>query len=293
MGIPRLLIAVCALPLCLAACSGRPSADQSVLNVYQWSDYVAPGVIEDIEREYAIKVNYDVFDSNEVLETKMLMGHSNTSTWWSPPGPFLQRQITRRVYQKLDKAQLPNLRYVDPEVARESAVYNPGNAYGVDYMWITSGPGYNVAKIRERMPDAPVDSLRMIFDPSVVSRFQDCGVAMLDTPPRRCWARCCCIWVAIRTARIAGGSGGPVKRRCWPIPVPTSAYVHSSRYIDDLANGEICLAMGWSGDVKQAYMTGRRRPRNAALNSRTASPRRVRCCNLRDMVAIPADVRRM
>src|ERR1700761_5812398 len=162
MGNPRLLIAACVLPLCLAACGGHTSADQSVLNVYQWSDYVAPGVIEDFEREYGIKVNYDVFDSNEVLETKMLMGHSNFDVV-VPSGPFLQRQISAGVYQKLDKSQLPNLKYVDPEVARESAVYNPGNEYGVDYMWITSGPGYNVARIKERMPDAPVDSLRMIF----------------------------------------------------------------------------------------------------------------------------------
>ncbi len=152
-----------------------------MLNVYQWSDYVAPGVIEDFEREYGIRVNYDVFDSNEVLETKMLMGHSNFDVV-VPSGPFLQRQVTAGVYQKLNKDLLPNLKYVDPEVARESAVYNPGNAYGVDYMWITSGPGYNVAKIRERMPDAPVDSLRMIFDPAVVSKFQDCGVSILDTP---------------------------------------------------------------------------------------------------------------
>ena len=111
MGILRTLIAVCALPLCLAACGAGSAADDKVLNVYQWSDYVAPGVIEDFEREYGIKVNYDVFDSNEVLETKMLMGHSNFDVV-APSGPFLQRQVTAGVYQKLDKALLPNLRYV-------------------------------------------------------------------------------------------------------------------------------------------------------------------------------------
>ena len=103
-----------------------------MLNVYNWSDYVAPGVIDDFAHEYGIKVNYDVFDSNEVLETKMLMGHSNFDVV-VPSGPFLQRQVTAGVYRKLDKTQLPNLKYVDPEVARESAVYNPGNEYGVDY----------------------------------------------------------------------------------------------------------------------------------------------------------------
>src|SRR5580700_3328069 len=183
MGINfRTLIAGCVLLAALAGCSGASStANETVLNVYNWSDYVAPGVIEDFEHEYGIKVNYDVFDSNEVLETKMLMGHSNFDVV-VPSGPFLQRQVAAGVYQKLNKTLLPHLKYADPEVASASAVYNPGNEYGVDYMWITSGPGYNVARIRERMPDAPVDSLRMIFDPAIVSKFQDCGVSMLDTP---------------------------------------------------------------------------------------------------------------
>src|SRR3984957_11807908 len=177
----RPLIAGWLLLVCVASCTGGSTATEPVLNVYQWSDYVAPGVIGDFEHEYGIKVNYDVFDSNEVLETKMLMGHSNFDVV-VPSGPFLQRQVAAGVYRKLDKTLLPNLKYVDPDVARTSAVYDAGNDYGVDYMWITSGPGYNVAKIRERMADAPVDSLRMIFDPAVVSKFQDCGVAMLDPP---------------------------------------------------------------------------------------------------------------
>ena len=117
----RTLIAGCVLLACLAACSGGNSASKPVLNVYNWSDYIAPGVIEDFQREYGIKVNYDVFDSNEVLETRLLMGHSNFDVV-APSGPFLQRQIAAGVYRKLDKTQLPNLKYVDPEVARESAV---------------------------------------------------------------------------------------------------------------------------------------------------------------------------
>jgi putrescine transport system substrate-binding protein len=283
MGIPfRTLIAACVLPLCLAACSGGSSDADRVLNVYQWSDYVAPGVVQDFEREYGIKVNYDVFDSNEVLETKMLMGHSNFDVV-APSGPFLQRQITAGVYQKLDKALLPNLKYVDPEVARESAVYNPGNEYGVDYMWITSGPGYNVAKIRERMPDAPVDSLRMIFDPTVVSKFQDCGVSMLDTPTEMLGAVLMYLGRDPNSQSLEDLKAG---EKALLAIRPYIRYVHSSRYIDDLANGEICLAMGWSGDVKQAHDRALEAGRGIELAYHIPKEGAMR--NF-DMVAIPAD----
>jgi putrescine transport system substrate-binding protein len=278
----RTLIAGCVLLACLAACSGGATANEPVLNVYNWSDYIAPGVIDDFEREYRIKVNYDVFDSNEVLETKMLMGHSNFDVV-APSGPFLQRQITAGVYQKLNKALLPNLRYVDPEVARESAVYNPGNEYGVTYMWITSGPGYNVARIRERMPDAPVDSLRMIFDPAVVSKFQDCGVTMLDTPTEMLGA---VLMYLGRNPNSESIEDLKAAEQALLAIRPYIRYVHSSRYIDDLANGEICLAMGWSGDVKQAHDRAQEAGRGIELAYRI--PREGAMRNF-DMVAIPAD----
>jgi putrescine transport system substrate-binding protein len=283
MGIPvRILLAGTALLVALAACHGGSGASEPILNVYQWSDYVAPGVIEDFEREYGIKVNYDVFDSNEVLETKMLMGHSNFDVV-APSGPFLQRQVTAGVYQKLNKALLPNLKYVDPEVARESAVYNPGNEYGVDYMWITSGPGYNVAKIRERMPDAPVDSLRMIFDPAVISKFQDCGVSMLDTPTEMLGAA---LMYLGRNPNSESLADLKAAEQALLAIRPYIRYVHSSRYIDDLANGEICLAMGWSGDVKQAHDRALEAGRGIELAYHIPKEGAMR--NF-DMVAIPAD----
>ena len=137
-------------------------------------------MVADFPKEYGIKVNYDVFDSNEVLETKLLTGHTNYDVV-APSGPFLARQIQAGVFQKLNKALLPNLDDLDPAVAKE-AQYDPGNAYAVTYMWITSGPGYNTAKIKQRMPDAPVDSWRMLYDPAVVAKFADCGVSLLDAP---------------------------------------------------------------------------------------------------------------
>jgi putrescine transport system substrate-binding protein len=283
MGIPvRTLIAGCVLLACLAACSGGSTAGEPVLNVYNWSDYIAPGVIDAFEHEYGIKVNYDVFDSNEVLETKMLMGHTNFDVV-VPSGPFLQRQVTAGVYQVLNKTQLPNLKYVDPQVARESAVYNPGNNYGVDYMWITSGPGYNVAKIHERMPDAPVDSLRMIFDPAVVSKFQDCGVSMLDTPTEMLGA---VLMYLGRNPNSESLEDLKAAERALMAIRPYIRYVHSSRYIDDLANGEICLAMGWSGDVKQAH--DRALEAGSGIELAYRIPREGAMLNF-DMVAIPAD----
>ena len=282
MAIARTLIAGCVLLACLAACSGGTSAGRPVLNVYNWSDYIAPGVIEDFEREYGIKVNYDVFDSNEVLETRLLMGHSNFDVV-VPSGPFLQRQITAGVYRKLDKTQLPNLKYVDPEVARESAVYNPGNEYGVDYMWVTSGPGYNVAKIRARMPDAPVDSLRMIFDPAVVSKFADCGVSVLDTPTEMLGAALLYLGRNPNSESLADLAAA---EHALMAIRPYIRYVHSSRYIDDLANGEICLAMGWSGDVKQAHDRALEAGRGVDVAYRI--PREGAIRNF-DMLAIPAD----
>jgi len=172
------LAALAALLLACAGCSGpqaspgAATAAEKVLNVYNWSDYIQPAVISDFQKEYGIRVNYDVFDSNEILETKLLTGHTNYDIV-VPSGAFLERQLRADIYQKLDKALLPNLKNIDPQVAHAVAVYDPGNQYSVDYMWITSGVGYNTAAIRERLPHSPVDSWRMLFDPAVAAKFQD------------------------------------------------------------------------------------------------------------------------
>ncbi|TLZ04532.1 MAG: extracellular solute-binding protein, partial [Gammaproteobacteria bacterium] len=146
----RLGAALAALLAAGAGCSRQaahatPAAGaEKVLNVYNWSDYIQPSVIADFQNAYGIRVNYDVFDSNEILETKLLTGHTNYDVV-VPSGAFLERQIQADIYQKLDKSLLPNLKNVDPDVARAAALYDPGNQYSVDYMWITSGVGYNVA----------------------------------------------------------------------------------------------------------------------------------------------------
>lgn len=224
-------------------------ADDKVLNVDNWSDYIQPSVIADFEKQTGIKVNYDVFDSNEILETKLLTGHTNYDLV-VPSGAFLERQLQADIYRKLDKSLLPNLKNVDPDVARATALYDPGNQYAVDYMWITSGVGYNVASIRARMPDAPVDSWRMLFDPAVVAKFQDCGVSILDAASE-----------VVGTVLLYLGrnpnSNSPEDLKAAEAALhairPYVRHVDSSSYIDNLANGDVCLAMGWSGDIKQAH----------------------------------------
>ncbi len=279
---------LCCAAALAAACSGRqdhgPRASESerVLNVDNWSDYIQPSVIADFEKEYGIHVNYDVFDSNEILETKLLTGHTNYDVV-VPSGPFLERQIQADIYQKLDKAQLPNLKNVDPDVARAEALYDPGNQYSVDYMWITSGVGYNVAEIRARMPDAPVDSWRMLFDPAVAAHFSDCGISILDAPSE----------VVATVLLYLGrnpGSNSPEDLKAAEAVLksirPFVRMIDSSRYIDSLANGDLCLAMGWSGDVKQAH--DRAQEAGKGVDVAYSIPKEGAIANY-DVMAIPAD----
>jgi putrescine transport system substrate-binding protein len=264
--------------------SGAPGAgpEEKVLNVYNWSDYIEPSVLEQFTKQTGIKVNYDVFDANEVLETKLLTGHTNYDVV-VPSAPFLKRQISAGVFQKLDKSQLPNLKNLDPDMLKQIGVYDPGSQYSVPYLWITSGPGYNVAKIKERMPEAPVDSLRMFYDPAVVSKFKDCGVSVLDAPSE-----------VVGTVLIYLGKD-PKSESLEDLKAaetvllsirPYLRYVHSSRYIDDLANGETCLALGWSGDIKQAG--DRARDAGKGIEIRYFIPKEGTIMNF-DMLAVPAD----
>jgi putrescine transport system substrate-binding protein len=245
----------------LAACSGGPQSGGNVVNVYNWSDYIDPQVLKDFEKQYGIKVNYDVFDKNEVLETKLLTGNTGFDVV-VPSAPFLELEIRAGALEKLDKSELPNLKYLDADVQRSVAQYDPGNQYAADYMWITSGLGYNVQAVKARLPDAPVGSWQLLYDPAVVSKLKDCGVAVLDEPTE-----------VIGTALLYLGkdpnSESPADlaaaMKLLTAIRPYIRYVNSSRYIDDLANGEICLALGWSGDVKQAADRARQAGRTYSI----------------------------
>jgi putrescine transport system substrate-binding protein len=283
------LIALSAVLASLAAGCARPAAhvpaaaaNEKVLNVYNWSDYIQPSVIKDFEKETGIHVNYDVFDSNEILETKLLTGHTNYDLV-VPSAAFMERQLQADIYQTLDKSLLPNLKNLDPGIQSALAIYDPGNQYAVDYMWITSGVGYNAAAIKARMPDAPVDSWRMIFDPTVISKFADCGVSILDAPSE-----------VVATALLYIGKNPnsnsledlKAAEQVLKAVRPYIRYVDSSRYIDNLANGEICLAMGWSGDIKQAH--DRALEANKGIDLKYSIPREGAIVNL-DVLVIPAD----
>ena len=151
-----------------------------VINVYNWSDYIEPKVIEEFTKETGIKVQYDTFDANETLETKLLAGKSGYDVV-VPTGYFLERQIKASVFQTLDKSKLKNLGNVWPEVASRLAAYDPGNQYAVNYMWGTTGIGFNVKAVRERLGSTgKIDSWETIFKPDNLAKFRDCGIHMLD-----------------------------------------------------------------------------------------------------------------
>ena len=164
-----------------APAATAPGQKEAVVNVYNWSDYIEPKALEEFTAKTGIKVRYDVFDSNEVLETKLLTGNSGYDVV-VPSAYFLERQIKAGVFAKLDKAQLPNLANLDPEIAQRAAAHDPNNEHSVVYMWGTTGIGYDAAKVKAIMADAPVDSWRLVFDPAVLAKFKDCGVSMLDDP---------------------------------------------------------------------------------------------------------------
>ena len=171
--------------LCLAAAAvfvGMPAQAQNQVNVYNWSDYIAEDAVENFTKATGIRVNYSVYDSNESLDAKLRAGRSGYDVVYPTASPFLARQIPAGIYQKLDKSKLSNYGNLDPAIMKQLAKYDPGNEYSVPWMWGTTGIGYNVDKVKELLPDAPVDSLRMIFDPAIVSKLSSCGVMVLDSP---------------------------------------------------------------------------------------------------------------
>jgi putrescine transport system substrate-binding protein len=224
-------------------------AEQRTVNFYNWSNYVAPGVLEDFTRETGIKVVYDTFDANETLETRLLAGKSGYDVV-VPTAYFLQRQIKAGVFQKLDKSKLPNLANAWPVVTQRLAVYDPGNQYAANYMWGTTGIGYNVRAVQKILgPDAKIDSWDVVFKPENLARFRDCGVHMLDSADDIFPA-------ALGYLGLDPNSTTPADlEKAADLVTKIRPFVrkfHSSEYLSALASGEICLVVGWSGDIMQA-----------------------------------------
>jgi putrescine transport system substrate-binding protein len=237
------LVAICALVAGSAA-----AAEEKILNLYNWSDYIAKDTITNFEKRTGIDVTYDVFDSNEVLEAKLLTG----STGYDivvPSAPFLERQIKAGVFAKLDRSKLSNFGNLDEEILERLEKHDPGNAYSIPYLWGTTGVGYDAKKITKLMPDAPVGSWDMIFKPEIAARFAGCGVTILDAPTE--------VFSSVMgyLGRDPNSEDRADLQAFEDLMLsirPHIKYFHSSQYINDLASGEVCLVLGWSGDIFQA-----------------------------------------
>lgn len=244
----------------LAACGGgeepaktagetpKPAASTTV-NVYNWSDYIAEDTIPNFEAKTGIKVTYDVFDSNEVLETKLLAGSSGYDVV-VPTINFFGRQIQAGVYLPLDRSKIPNYSQLDPKLMARIANQDPNNEYGVPYMWGTTGIGYNVEKVTAALGSTDLTATwDLVFKPENISKLKDCGVTLLDTPSEL-------IPIALNYLGEDPNSQDSVvidKAAALLKTIrPYITHFHSSQYIDALANGDTCLVVGWSGDIIQA-----------------------------------------
>ncbi|MER2534855.1 MAG: polyamine ABC transporter substrate-binding protein [Rhizobiaceae bacterium] len=232
----------------VAAFATVAQAQERVVNVFNWSDYIDDTIIEDFTRETGIKVVYDVFDSNEIVETKLLAGGSGYDVV-VPTANFLARQIEAGVFQKLDKAKLTNLGNEWDVIAKRVTVYDPDNAYSVNYMWGTTGIGYNEKKVKDALGLDTIDSWDVFFKPENLAKLADCGVYVLDSPTD-------IIPTALAYLGLDPNSKSAddfAKAEALLMSIrPSIRKFHSSEYINALANGDICLAVGYSGDIFQA-----------------------------------------
>lgn len=240
--------AVLAAALIAGALSAHAQSKR-VVNVYNWTDYIAPEVLKDFTKETGIEVTYDTFDSNDTLETKLLAGKSGYDVV-VPSANFMQPQIKAGVFQKLDKAKLPNLANAWPEITRHLTAYDPGNQYAVNYMWGTVGIGYNVKAAKAVLgADGKIDSWDIVFKPENIAKFKQCGVHMLDSSDD-------ILTAALKYLGLDPNSTKPEDLEKAAALVtkirPNVRKFHSSEYLNALASGEICLVVGFSGDIKQA-----------------------------------------
>ncbi|BAP42748.1 polyamine ABC transporter substrate-binding protein [Pseudomonas sp. LJDD11] len=256
-------------------------ADSSV-RVYNWSDYVGETTLADFEKATGIKPVYDVFDSNETLEGKLLAGRTGYDVV-VPSNHFLGKQIKAGAFQKLDKALLPNYQNLDPALLKRLEKNDPGNQYAVPYLWGTNGIGYNVEKVKEVLGVDKIDSWAVLFEPENIKKLSSCGVAFLDSADEMIPAVLNYLGLDPNSTKDADYKKAEAKL----LEVrPYVTYFHSSKYISDLANGNVCVAAGFSGDVFQA----RDRAEEAGKGVKIAYSIPKEGANLWfDMLAIPAD----
>jgi len=275
--------------LLLAGCGGDRNEthkdagpEDKVLNVYNWVDYIGKSTLADFEAKTGIKVTYDVYDSNEVLETKLLTGRTGYDIV-VPSGSNLERLVRYGVFLKLDKSKLPNLANMDPVIMQRVTAHDPGNEHAINYLWGTSGLGYNPDLVEKALGTRTIDSWGAVFDPAIASKLAQCGIAMLDAPADVLSLARLYLGLELMSEKpedLAAAEAVLMKVR------PYVRYFDSSKHLNDLASGEICIAIGWSGGILQA------RDRGAAA----AKPVEVVYVLPKegapiwfDMIAIPAD----
>ena len=278
--------------LILTGCgAGKPAATEAqtgsgaasrVLNLYIWSDYLAPNTLSDFERQTGIKMHVSYYDTNETLETKLLAGSSGFDVVL-PTASYFERQIKAGVYLALDKSKLPNLKNMDPTLMARVALHDPGNAHGVIYTWGTNGIGYNAKMIKALVPDAPLDSWRLVFDPTVASRVAKCGISVLDSPAEMMRV------VFSYLGKDPNSSSAEDLAQAAAVLDKIRPYVrniNSSEYIEALANGDLCVAIGYNGDVLQAR--DRARDANKGIEVQYSIPKEGTILWF-DMLAVPKD----
>ena len=232
----------------LGAMAGAVQADDKVLHVYNWSDYIAPDTIANFEKESGIKVVYDVFDSNETLEAKLLAGKSGYDIV-VPSNSFLAKQIKAGVYQELDKSKLSNYDNLNKSLLKAVSVSDPDNKHAFPYMWGSMGIGYNPEKVKAALGVDKIDSWDVLMKPENIAKLKSCGVSFLDSPTEMLPVALHYLGLPTDTTKKADLKQAEdlfMKIR------PSIGYFHSSKYISDLANGNICVAVGYSGDIEQA-----------------------------------------
>jgi putrescine transport system substrate-binding protein len=236
--------------LMLSGAMPASAAEEPVLNFYNWADYIGETTLADFRLETGISVNYDTFDATPVVEAKLLAGQTGYDVVLHA-ARYSARLIEVGAFLPLDRDQLPHWHNLDPWVLGQLEQFDPGNRYAMPYMWGTIGFAYNVRLIRERMPNAPVESSRMLFDPQVAARFADCGISLLDSPTSVIPMALAYLGhdpVSIEPDELRQAEKALLAIR------PYIRYFSSSRMMIDLPNEEICIAMSWSGDYKQAEL---------------------------------------